>query len=80
MTELTSLTLAQARDLLRNREFSAAELAEAHLAAMAQARVLNAFVLETPEIARKMANTADQRLRAGDARPLEGIPIGIKDQ
>jgi aspartyl-tRNA(Asn)/glutamyl-tRNA(Gln) amidotransferase subunit A len=80
MTELTSLTLAQARDRLRKREFSAAELAEAHLAAMGQARVLNAFVLETPEIARKTAKTADQRLQSGNARPLEGIPIGIKDQ
>jgi aspartyl-tRNA(Asn)/glutamyl-tRNA(Gln) amidotransferase subunit A len=79
MTELTSLTLAQARDRLRKRECSATELTQAHLAAMAQARVLNAYVLETPDIARKMAQEADRRLQAGETRPLEGIPIGIKD-
>jgi aspartyl-tRNA(Asn)/glutamyl-tRNA(Gln) amidotransferase subunit A len=79
MTELTSLTLAQARDALRRREFSAAELTDAHLAVMEQARALNAYVLETPEQARAMAAAADARLAAGEARPLEGLPLGVKD-
>src|SRR6187455_1778989 len=79
MSELTSLTLAEARDRLRRREFSSVELADAHLAAMEKARELNAFVLETPEHARTMAAAADARLRAGDARPLEGLALGIKD-
>src|SRR5205085_11502159 len=55
------------------------ELAEAHLSAMEQARVLNAYVLETPHAARAMAKTADARLKSGDSRPLEGIVLGIKD-
>jgi aspartyl-tRNA(Asn)/glutamyl-tRNA(Gln) amidotransferase subunit A len=79
MTDLTSLTLADARDRLRRREFSAAELADAHLAAMERGRALNAYVLETPERARAMAQAADARLGAGDARPLEGLALGIKD-
>ena len=79
MTELTSLTLAQARDALRRKEFSAIELAEAHLAAIAQARPLNAFVLETPERARAMARASDARLAKGEGGPLEGLPLGIKD-
>jgi aspartyl-tRNA(Asn)/glutamyl-tRNA(Gln) amidotransferase subunit A len=79
MTELTSLTLAQARDGLRKRAFSAAELADAHLAAMEKARALNAYVLETPDAARAMAKEADARFKSGDARPLEGIPLGVKD-
>src|SRR3954465_412202 len=79
MSELTSLTLAEARDRLRRREFSALELADADIAVMEKARVLNAFVLETPERARAMAAAADARLRAGDARPLEGLSLGIKD-
>jgi aspartyl-tRNA(Asn)/glutamyl-tRNA(Gln) amidotransferase subunit A len=79
MTDLTSLTLADARDRLRRREFSAAELAQAHLAAMDRARALNAYVLETPEQALAMAKVADTRLASGDARPLEGITLGIKD-
>ncbi|MEZ5787185.1 MAG: Asp-tRNA(Asn)/Glu-tRNA(Gln) amidotransferase subunit GatA [Xanthobacteraceae bacterium] len=79
MTDLTALTLAQARDGLRKRDFTALELAEAHLAAMETARALNAFVLETPEPARAMAKESDARLADGKARPLEGLPLGIKD-
>ena len=79
MTKLTSLTLAEARDLLRKREFSAIELTEAHLAAIKQAATLNAFVLETPDIARDMAARADERIAKGEGGPLEGIPLGVKD-
>ena len=79
MTELTALTLAEARDQLRNRELSAVELTDAHLAAIERARALNAYVLETPDQARAMAKQSDARLRAGDARPLEGIALGVKD-
>ena len=79
MTDLTSLTLAQARYALRNKEFSAIELTEAHLAAIERARALNAFVRETPERARAMAQAADARLAKGEGGPLEGLPVGIKD-
>ena len=79
MTDLTSLTLAQARDGLRNKDFTAIELAEAHLSAVEQARRLNAFVLETPDRARHMARAADARLAKGEGGPLEGLPLGIKD-
>jgi aspartyl-tRNA(Asn)/glutamyl-tRNA(Gln) amidotransferase subunit A len=79
VTDLTTLTIAAARAGLAGKEFTAVELAEAHLAAMERARGLNAYVLETPEQARAMAKAADARLAAGDARPLEGIPIAVKD-
>ncbi len=79
MTDLTDLTIAEARDGLSNREFSAVELADAHIAAMEQGRLLNAFVTETPERALQDAERSDGRLKAGDGRPLEGIPLGIKD-
>jgi aspartyl-tRNA(Asn)/glutamyl-tRNA(Gln) amidotransferase subunit A len=79
MNALTSLTLAQARDALRKREFSATELAEAYLAAVEQARALNAFVLETPDRARAMAEKSDARLAKGEGGPLEGLPLAIKD-
>jgi aspartyl-tRNA(Asn)/glutamyl-tRNA(Gln) amidotransferase subunit A len=79
MSELTSLTLAQARDLLRRRQFSAAELTESHLTAVQHARALNAFVLETAAQARAMAARSDDRLGRGEGGPLEGIPLGIKD-
>jgi aspartyl-tRNA(Asn)/glutamyl-tRNA(Gln) amidotransferase subunit A len=73
------LTLAEARDRLRKRDFSAVELAQAHLAAMEKARALNAYVLETPDRALAMARDADARLQAGNAGPLEGIALGVKD-
>jgi len=79
MTDLTSLTLAEARDGLAAKSFTALQLTEAHLAAIEAARVLNAYVLETPEQARAMAKAADERIARGAAGPLEGLPLGIKD-
>ena len=62
MSDLNSLTLAQARDGLKKKSFSALELADAHLAAMEKARALNAYVLETPERASAMAKASDARI------------------
>jgi aspartyl-tRNA(Asn)/glutamyl-tRNA(Gln) amidotransferase subunit A len=79
MTELTELTIAEARDGLRAKRFSAAELAEAYVAALEAARSLNAYVLETPEHAIEAARTSQARIDAQEARPLEGVPLGVKD-
>jgi aspartyl-tRNA(Asn)/glutamyl-tRNA(Gln) amidotransferase subunit A len=79
MTDLTDLTLAEARDGLRSRTFSSAELSGAHIEAVEKARILNAYVLETPERALAQAQKSDEALAKGEGRPLEGIPLGIKD-
>jgi aspartyl-tRNA(Asn)/glutamyl-tRNA(Gln) amidotransferase subunit A len=79
MTDLTSLTLAEARDGLAKKSFTSLEMTDAHLAAIEQARVLNAYVLETPERAREMARAADARIAKGEGGPLNGLPLGIKD-
>ncbi|MEI7806291.1 MAG: Asp-tRNA(Asn)/Glu-tRNA(Gln) amidotransferase subunit GatA [Hyphomicrobiales bacterium] len=79
MAELTALTIAEARDGLKKKSFSAAELADAHLAAMEKARALNAYVQETPERAHAMAKASDARIATGKAGALEGIPLAIKD-
>src|SRR4051795_5632053 len=79
MTDLTSLTIAEARDGLAKKSFTALELTDAHLAAIEAARALNAFVLETPDQARAMARAADQKMAGGEGGPLAGIPLGIKD-
>ena len=55
MTDLTSLTLAEARRGLANKTFTSLELTDAHLAAIEAAHALNAFVLEAPDRARAMA-------------------------
>jgi len=80
MSELTKLTLTEARDGLAAGEFTAVELADAFLAAIeASNRHLNAYITTTAEAARDGAKSADARYAKGDARPLEGLPLGIKD-
>ncbi len=79
MTALTDLTLAEARTGLARGDFTAVELTEAHLAAIEKARTLNAFISETPDRAMAMARAADARRAAGDTRPLDGLPVAVKD-
>jgi aspartyl-tRNA(Asn)/glutamyl-tRNA(Gln) amidotransferase subunit A len=79
VSNLTTLTLTEARDGLRAKKFSAVEIADAHLGAIEKAKNLNAYVLPTPERAKAMAAESDKRLKAGAARPLEGIALGVKD-
>jgi aspartyl-tRNA(Asn)/glutamyl-tRNA(Gln) amidotransferase subunit A len=79
MTELTALSLAQARDALRKKECSAIELTEAHLSAIEKAGALNAYILNTPDQARRMAQASDAKLAKGESGLLEGLPLGIKD-
>jgi aspartyl-tRNA(Asn)/glutamyl-tRNA(Gln) amidotransferase subunit A len=79
MSALTKLTLAAALDGLDQKAFSSVELTAAHVEAVEQARGLNAFVLETPEVALTMAAASDQRRARGEGGPLEGAPLGIKD-
>ena len=80
MTDLTKLTLAEARDGLKAKKFTSLELTDAFLKAIQAANpALNAFVLQTPEHARAQAKEADKHLASGKARPLEGLPLGNKD-
>lgn len=79
MTDLTKLTLARARDGLKTKEFSAAELTQAHIEAIEAASELNAYITVTGDQAREMAKASDARLAKGEAGALEGIPLGIKD-
>ena len=80
MSELTSKTIAELRDGFRGGEFSAREIADAYNAAVAAAKLLNAYTVETPEEALAAADTADQARGSGkDPLPLAGIPLGIKD-
>ena len=79
MSDLTGLSVSDARSGLANGDFTSAELTEAHIAAIDAADELNAFISKTPEIARQRARQSDQRRAAGEVGLLEGIPIGVKD-
>jgi len=80
MSELTSLTIAEAREKLRAKEITATELTEAYISAIDAANgQLNAYIKTTPDLARVMAKKSDERISTGRAGELEGIPLGIKD-
>jgi aspartyl-tRNA(Asn)/glutamyl-tRNA(Gln) amidotransferase subunit A len=79
MSDLTSLTLKAALDGMAAKSFSAVELTQAHVDAVAAARALNAYVLETPDKALDMAKASDARRARGEAGRLDGAPLGIKD-
>ena len=79
MTKLTNLSLATARDGLKSGEFSAVELTQAHIDAMAARKDLNAYITETPDLALEQAKASDAKIKSGDAGAMEGLPIGMKD-
>jgi aspartyl-tRNA(Asn)/glutamyl-tRNA(Gln) amidotransferase subunit A len=79
MTDLTLMTLAEARDAVAAKKISSTEITKAFVDAVEKARPLNAYVLETPEKALAMAKASDERIAKGAAGPLEGLPLGIKD-
>ena len=79
MTELNTLTLAEARDKLRSGDVTSVELTESCLRQVESADALGAFVHKTPELALDQARAADARIQAGDAPAMCGLPLGIKD-
>ncbi len=77
---LTDLGIAAARTGLARRDFSARELALAHIAAIEALNPrLNAFITATPEQALAAADAADAARRRGESESLSGIPLAIKD-
>jgi aspartyl-tRNA(Asn)/glutamyl-tRNA(Gln) amidotransferase subunit A len=80
LTDPTRLTIADLQRLLRRRELSAGDLLEAHQARIEQVddRV-KAFLRLTPKLAAEQAAAADRSLKSGDAGPLAGIPLAVKD-
>ena len=79
MSDLTALSLAELRDGFRSGEFTAREIAEQYNTAVANARSLNAYTVETPDDALAAADAADKARGSGEIASLAGIPLGIKD-
>jgi len=79
MTDLTDLGIAAIRDGVAAGSFSARDVATAFNAAVEKGRPLNAFLVETPELALAAADAADAAKASGDLKPLSGVPLGIKD-
>ena len=80
MSELCALSLSGARAGLAAGQFSALELTRAYLDRIQELNPrLGAYLLVSDELALEQAQAADARLAAGDAGPLTGIPIALKD-
>jgi aspartyl-tRNA(Asn)/glutamyl-tRNA(Gln) amidotransferase subunit A len=80
LTDLTGLTITEAARHLRLGSFTAAELVTAHVSRIERVDPkVRAFLRFTPEVWEKQAGEADRRLRQGDAPPLAGIPLAVKD-
>jgi aspartyl-tRNA(Asn)/glutamyl-tRNA(Gln) amidotransferase subunit A len=81
MTELYTLSIHEAGELLHQRKISSVELTQAHLDRIrAVEPKVKAFTLVTDDLAMKQAREADRRLASGEnIHPLTGIPIAIKD-
>jgi aspartyl-tRNA(Asn)/glutamyl-tRNA(Gln) amidotransferase subunit A len=79
VSNLTDLTVAEIRDGVAAGTFSAREVASAFNTAVESGRALNAYIVETPELALKAADAADAARTSGELKPLSGLPIGMKD-
>jgi len=81
MHELLGLTLMELTDTLRTRKASPVELMQAVLARIDETHAdLNAVVaLRERDALLGDARAAEARIARGEARPLEGIPLGVKD-
>ena len=79
MTALTDLTLAELSATMAKKEASSVDVVDAHLKKLDEHRALNVFITETPDKARAMAKTSDERRARGEAGLLEGVPLAIKD-
>jgi len=81
MHKLLELTLVELTETLRTRKASPVELMDAVLARIDATHAdLNAVVaMRDRDALRRDARAAEERIGRGDARPLEGIPLGVKD-
>jgi len=79
MSSLVKLSIETALRAIRNKEFKATELVEAHIAQAQNTKHLNAYITEIFDVALEKAKIADENYQSGKARKLEGIPVGIKD-
>jgi aspartyl-tRNA(Asn)/glutamyl-tRNA(Gln) amidotransferase subunit A len=78
--DTTHMTLTELQRLLHARELSAKDLLSEHMMRIENVDgVVKAFLRTTPQLASEQAAAADRALKAGEAGPLAGIPLAIKD-
>ncbi len=74
------LTIHEAQQLLKEKKISSVELTKHYLARINKVEPrVKALMTVTEELALKQAKKADAAIASGNAQPLTGIPIAIKD-
>lgn len=73
------LSLYEIRQGLLDRKFSSVELTQCFLNRIEKYKELNAYITVCADVALDAARESDKKIATGNARPLEGIPLGIKD-
>jgi aspartyl-tRNA(Asn)/glutamyl-tRNA(Gln) amidotransferase subunit A len=81
VTDWTALTIHETAKALRDGRVTARALVEAYLDRIARFNeTLGAYLTVAATSARAQADLADERFRRGEPlRPLEGVPLAIKD-
>jgi len=78
MVDLTKLTIKQAHEGLKKKEFTSVDLTKAYLD-KAKKSDLNSFLSITESLALAQAEVADKKIASGNFGMLCGIPCAIKD-
>ena len=79
MSDLLKFNLLQAEKAIKNKEFTSVELTNAYIKAIDDTNSLGAYLETVKEKSLDMALNSDKNIADGVARPLEGLPIGVKD-
>ena len=79
MSDLLKFDLLQASKAIKNKKFSSVELTNAYLKAIENTSSLGAYLEIVKDHALSMAKISDENIFNGVSRPLEGLPIGVKD-
>ena len=78
--ELYQLTAHQLHEMLKRRAITSREVTESVLKRIEEVEDrIHAYITLLPDLAMKQAALADDRLDKGEAEPLTGIPLAIKD-
>ncbi len=79
MKDVLSMDIYQTLSLLRKKEISAVDLIQEHIKRTIEYKDLNAYVLNTFDLALRKAEESNKRYTKGEWLALDGIPIAVKD-
>ncbi|MBL6846920.1 MAG: Asp-tRNA(Asn)/Glu-tRNA(Gln) amidotransferase subunit GatA [Alphaproteobacteria bacterium] len=79
MSDLLKYDLLGASEAIKSKEISSVELTNAYIEAIEKTSSLGAYLEIVKDKALEMAKVSDENISKGVSRPLEGLPIGIKD-